>query len=429
LSYEAVIAQIAQGDAISDIAWQPQGNLVAVAFISGNVIVYEQPSNNVVSTIDSVQTYQQLGLFQVAWSHDGSKLAIPSGNTVIIYDTTSWQISQTIQSVQNVTPVEYPEITLIDVAWKGDDSQIAGVSYAGTFEVWDVETGVQLFLMNQTGAYLYSVSWNSSSDQLATPGGAGAGIWQLPSLDVQGAVTGDVGEMHQSSWSPDGQYLATVGNDNRILVWDMTVQDFYKPIFRELAGHTLRTPTVGQDRLGYVLDVVWSPDGQHLVSSGSDGTIRVWDLESGQNIETIEVGSEVFAVDFSPDGTQIAYGGEGGMLEIVSAPGSTPTCDPVFTIADGDTAALISAITTANGTPEADTICLAENGTYTFTAAYGSSTALPQITSDITIEGNNATLTRSGAAPNFRLIQIESTGTLTLNDLTLMLPQRPQLRI
>jgi hypothetical protein len=102
---------------------------------------------------------------------------------------------------------------------------------------------------------------------------------------------------------------------------------------------------------------------------------------------------------------------------------------PAFTIADGDTAALINAITTANGTPEPDTICLAEGGTYTFTAAYGSSTALPQITSDITIEGNNATLTRSGAAPNFRLIQIESTGTLTLNDLTLMLPQRPQLRI
>jgi hypothetical protein len=67
------------------------------------------------------------------------------------------------------------------------------------------------------------------------------------------------------------------------------------------------------------------------------------------------------------------------------------SCDSTPT----DTPMLISAIDTANGTPEPDTICLAEGGTYTFTAAYGCSNALPKITSEITIEGNNATLTRN----------------------------------
>jgi hypothetical protein len=121
----------------------------------------------------------------------------------------------------------------------------------------------------------------------------------------------------------------------------------------------------------------------------------------------------------SPDGTQIAYSGDDGTFHVVPVPGTTPTCDPSFTIANGDIATLISAIESANGTPEPDTICLANNGNYVLNSDLGNNTGLPLITSDITIEGNNATLTRDVVAPNFRLIQIESTGMLTLNDLTL----------
>jgi hypothetical protein len=95
------------------------------------------------------------------------------------------------------------------------------------------------------------------------------------------------------------------------------------------------------------------------------------------------------------------------------------TCELGFTIASGDTTAFVSAIESANNTLDPDTICLADNGSYTLTSDLGNDTGLPLITSDITIEGNNATLTCDVAAPNFRLIQVESTGTLTLNDLTI----------
>ncbi|HEX8915950.1 MAG TPA: hypothetical protein VF796_26620, partial [Humisphaera sp.] len=102
-------------------------------------------------------------------------------------------------------------------------------------------------------------------------------------------------------------------------------------------------------------------------------------------------------------------------------------------VAAADTAALIAAINSANTLPGADTISLAAGSTYTLTAQdnywYGPN-GLPAITSDVTIEGNGATIERSAAAntPKFRLFYVAgdntvsptlSPGTLTLKNLTL----------
>ena len=43
-----------------------------------------------------------------------------------------------------------------------------------------------------------------------------------------------------------------------------------------LTGHT-----------GYVQGVLWSADGRMLASCGDDNTIQVWDLQSGQHLQTL----------------------------------------------------------------------------------------------------------------------------------------------
>ena len=99
-----------------------------------------------------------------------------------------------------------------------------------------------------------------------------------------------------------------------------------------------------------------------------------------------------------------------------------------FNVAAGDTAGLITAITTANANSMANTIDLAP-GAYTFSAAdnfeFGPN-ALPQITSDLTLNGHGATLARGAGAPKFRFFYVAGNsvgnlpaGHLTLTDLTL----------
>lgn len=72
-------------------------------------------------------------------------------------------------------------------------------------------------------------------------------------------------------------------------------------------------------------------------------------------------------------------------------------------------AELISAINSANATPEADTIALTAGATYTFTAVdnwwYGPN-ALPPIASPITIEGHGATLAIGGDPVRLRFFYI-----------------------
>jgi hypothetical protein len=72
-------------------------------------------------------------------------------------------------------------------------------------------------------------------------------------------------------------------------------------------------------------------------------------------------------------------------------------------------AALVAAVNTANGAAGADTIVLAAQCTYTFTAPdnhwYGPN-ALPPIASAITIEGNGAIIERASSAPKFRLFYV-----------------------
>ncbi len=97
-----------------------------------------------------------------------------------------------------------------------------------------------------------------------------------------------------------------------------------------------------------------------------------------------------------------------------------PTLAATYTI--GDAAGLATAITEANTIAGADTILLNANIVLTApsesSASFGD-TGLPPITSNITIEGQGHSITRSGAAADFRLLRVASGGSLTLLNLTL----------
>src|SRR5262249_24984376 len=83
---------------------------------------------------------------------------------------------------------------------------------------------------------------------------------------------------------------------------------------------------------------------------------------------------------------------------------------------------LIADVLAANisGTPLS--VTLPANTTYDFTSAYSSTqSALPALTGNLTIEGNGDTIDRSAASgtPAFRLFDVASGGSLTLENVTL----------
>ena len=95
-----------------------------------------------------------------------------------------------------------------------------------------------------------------------------------------------------------------------------------------------------------------------------------------------------------------------------------PDCTLVQAIISANTNAVASGSSCTAGSGPADTIVLPANSTHNFNTAAGTSAALPNITSPITIEANGATIQRTGGA-NMSLFRVNPSGNLTLNNATI----------
>jgi WD40 repeat protein len=121
------------------------------------------------------------------------------------------------------------------------------------------------------------------------------------------------------AFSPDGQLLATGNANCEIHLW--RVSDCPSRSFSEdsAKGDHQRLLTL-QGHTGWIRKVAFSPDGQTLVSSSEDGTIKLWNLPSGEYQSTLcESTDSVYGVTFSPDGQLLANGGNDCMIRIWDA--------------------------------------------------------------------------------------------------------------
>lgn len=119
--------------------------------------------------------------------------------------------------------------------------------------------------------------WNYSSKQL------------IRTLSGQHAGTSVINDLVLSK---DEQYLfSCTSTDNRILAWNWKTGS----VMKVFSGHTAG-----------VLSLAVSADNLYLVSTGSDRTIRVWEIATGTLIRTINASSDVFSVSISDKASFIA---------------------------------------------------------------------------------------------------------------------------
>jgi WD40 repeat protein len=78
-----------------------------------------------------------------------------------------------------------------------------------------------------------------------------------------------------------------------------------------LRGHTGR---------GICVSIAFSGDGRRIVSGGRDGTVRLWDAETGQEMLTFRGLAPVMSVAFSLDDQRIIAGSEDGTIWEWEAP-------------------------------------------------------------------------------------------------------------
>lgn len=120
-----------------------------------------------------------------------------------------------------------------------------------------------------------------------------------PELVIQ---TGHTSAVSSVAFSPDGKTLASAGGESTIKLWNIETGQQRK----SLEGHT-----------NSVRSVAFSPDGKTLVSGSRDNIIKLWNVESGQLFKTLEGHtSSVKSVAFSPYGNYFISGSLDGTVRL-----------------------------------------------------------------------------------------------------------------
>lgn len=102
--------------------------------------------------------------------------------------------------------------------------------------------------------------------------------------------------------TPDGRRAVSASDDQTVRLWDLERGEELVT----LRGH-----------IDDVNDVALTPDGRFAISASADGTARVWDLDRGAFVQTLYGhGGAVNAVAATPDGRCALSGGADGSLRL-----------------------------------------------------------------------------------------------------------------
>src|SRR5262249_38984286 len=107
------------------------------------------------------------------------------------------------------------------------------------------------------------------------------------------------------AFSPDGKTLAYASGVYEGGVWDKSEITFCDLT----AGQELRSIARHQD-MAYSL--AFSPDGKMLASASLEPTLKLWDVTTGKQQQTLQTGVPTTCVAFSPDGKTLACSTHGG---------------------------------------------------------------------------------------------------------------------
>jgi WD40 repeat protein/predicted Ser/Thr protein kinase len=291
------------------VAFSPDGKRLLAAISNGMFKVVAVESGK--ETLSVQYGNKRESMIQcAAWSPDGRRFAVGAGpDTVIIADA---------DTAKQLLPLLPCGGEVRSLAWSPDGTILAaGVvkGIRGRVKLFSASTGKEVATSTYGPARSSPVgtdehvAWWPDGTRLAAAG-TSLRVWDSASLQHSPAAVASVlasGDFYALNWSPDGKRLA-VGDGKNITIYDAT-SGAPAQALRVLKGHTTNVSTIS-----------WHPFMPRLASGSWDGTIRIWDTETGEELCVLHAGTpRIHTVTWSPDGLRLASTIERGPIRIWDA--------------------------------------------------------------------------------------------------------------
>jgi WD40 repeat protein/serine/threonine protein kinase len=286
---------------ISALAFSPDGGRLAVASFDKTVKVWDTTTGDLFFPA-LLHTGNALC---VAYSPDGRRLASAGEDkTVRLWDA---------QTGREVLGLRGHTRKCMCVAFSPDGWRLASASADGTIRIWDAtplhgDEGQALLTFTQHSEEIRSVAC-SRDGRIASAGlGGDVKVWDIATGRSSVEFNGGTAIVFALAWHPDGQRLASAGNDDDLFtvkVWDMLRPQ--KPIVQLLTGREY-------------FAVAFSPDRRYLVTGRIKGAVQVWDAKTGDAVVTLgNHDQSIRAVVFSRDGKLLASASQDGEVKLWDA--------------------------------------------------------------------------------------------------------------
>lgn len=251
----------------------------------------------------------------ISWN-SANIMAVALNTTVYLWNAASGDIKCLMQMPEN----EYVGA----LSWIQEGNHIAVGTSLNTVEIWDAETQTRLRQMAGHSQRITSLDWNSYTLSSGSKSGL---IYhhdvRIPEHHV-GTLNGHSGsEICGLRWSPDGKYLASGANDNKVNIWSGSNislnADNISPM-REL-GH-----------MSAVKAISWCPWKPHQIATGggtTDRHIRIWNATNGNCLYSVDTKSQISGLEWNEEYQEIvtAHGFQNHEINIWKYPNMTKVAE------------------------------------------------------------------------------------------------------
>jgi WD40 repeat protein len=240
---------------VNAVAFSPDGSMLATTGDDGALRIWDPESGD---RLASFRFGREGEVWGVSFSPDGRRVAASYAATVRVFDLASERVV-----------AELPGLGAYSTSFSADGRRLAvGNDYGGPASVFDISTGQLAFTVGEVGGWVRALAFSPDGRWLATIGDTVTRLWRADTGEAAVSITGHTGYVSALAWSSDGTRLATVSRDGTARVSDL------------VDGRVEASLALSADDTGGGLHGVdFSPNGQRLLTGDIDlNAVKIWDV-------------------------------------------------------------------------------------------------------------------------------------------------------